>query len=213
MKLVLWDWNGTLVNDAPIAAGAFNDLISAYGHEPVSLERYREIYGHPIRRMYDAVGFDLSGHCFEQLSHEYHEFYKARATAIALHHDAVETLQYVADQGKRQAILSALPHELLPHAVRHHGIDHFFESISGLQDKRGDSKVQLGHEVIERLGVSGHELIMVGDSTHDAEVAASLGAACVLIARGLESRPRLEANGVPVLDSFARLPEYLRTSA
>jgi phosphoglycolate phosphatase len=159
--------------------------------------------------MYDAIGFDLSNHRFEDLSNQFHDYYRARSRAIALHHDTVETLQYCAQQGKRQAILSALPHELLPQSVRYHGIEHFFESISGLQDKCGESKVQLGHEVVERLQVSGRELLVVGDSSHDAEVACSLGAACVLIARGLESRARLESNGVPVLDSFARLPEYL----
>jgi phosphoglycolate phosphatase len=163
--------------------------------------------------MYDAVGFDLSSHRFEDISDEYHELYRARSGAIALHHDAVATLQYCAQQGKRQAILSALPHELLPQSVRYHGIEHFFESVSGLRDKRGESKVQLGHELVERLQVAGSELLVVGDSSHDAEVACSLGAACVLVARGLESRARLESNKVPVLDSFARLPEYLREVA
>jgi phosphoglycolate phosphatase len=50
---------------------------------------------------------------------------------------------------------------------------------------------------------------VIGDSSHDAEVARALGAKCILVARGLESASRLQKNGVPVIDSFENLLHHL----
>jgi phosphoglycolate phosphatase len=209
MKVLLWDWNGTLVNDAPVAWAAFNDTLAAYGRSAVTFARYQELYQHPAILMYHSAGLDTETHNFDQISHDYHEFYVARSVDASLHHDTVTTLEAMAAQGRRQAILSALAHELLPRAVASHGIDHFFESIAGSHDKRGDGKIESGRALVGLLGVQGEEVTVIGDSSHDAEVARALGAKCILVARGLESASRLERNGVPVIGSFEDLLGHL----
>lgn len=209
MKILLWDWNGTLLNDAPIAWQAFNDTVAHYGASGVPFAQYQEIYQHPARRMYEAVGIDFAHVDMAKLSDVYHHFYTSAFNQAQLHHDTRDTLQLMAFQGRRQVILSALSHELLPSAVASHGIEHFFESINGSPDRHGDGKVSLGREVVRALEVDGGEVTVIGDSTHDAEVARALGANCILVARGLESAARLQRNGVPVLESFESLPELL----
>jgi phosphoglycolate phosphatase len=209
MKVLLWDWNGTLINDAPVAWAAFNDTLAAYGRSPVTFASYQEVYRHPAILMYQLAGVDTDKHDFEEISDHYHQFYVARSVDASLHHDTVTTLEAMAAQGRRQAILSALAHELLPIAVASHGIDHFFESIAGSQDKRGDGKIESGRALVGSLGVRGGEVTVIGDSSHDAEVARALGAQCVLVARGLESAARLQRNGVPVIDSFEDLVGHL----
>jgi phosphoglycolate phosphatase len=100
MKVLIWDWNGTLLNDATIAWGAFNDLLVSYGHQQISFAHYQEIYGHPASRMYEAVGVDLGQHDFDRISADYHDFYRARSGEALLHHDTRATLQQMATQGR-----------------------------------------------------------------------------------------------------------------
>ena len=60
MKIVFWDWNGTVVNDVPVLCYSFNLILVTRGVSPISLERHRGIYMHPAHSMYEDVGLDLA---------------------------------------------------------------------------------------------------------------------------------------------------------
>jgi len=205
MKVVFWDWNGTLVNDAPVLCEVFNLLVTTRGHAAVTLDEYRELYRHPVREMYERIGFDFGRHPFEIVAREWHEAYRARIPSIKLHVDAVVALEALRKRGSRQAVLSALPHHVLVESVATHGVGHFFDHVAGIAHDRGDSKIREGIQLAELMDARGEDITIVGDSSHDAEVARELSARCVLVARGGESRGRLERNGFPVVDSFSGL--------
>jgi phosphoglycolate phosphatase len=205
MKIVFWDWNGTLVNDAPILCEAFNRVANPRGVSTVTLEHYREVFRHPVRDMYEELGIDFKVHSFDELAHDWHEAYEAQIPAIQLHHDALPTLEALHNRGARQMILSALPQSMLDHSVRSFGVNPFFEHVYGASDKHGRSKVAEGWELMRKLDVAGADVTIIGDSSHDAEVAQELKTSCILVARGVESRRRLEAHGYPVFDSFESL--------
>lgn len=205
MKIILWDWNGTLINDAALGCELLNDLFNEKGYPPISLERYREAYRHPIEEMYRFLGIDLERHPFDTFTHAWHTKYVERLHTLSLHHDAVETLKRLQQRGSRQSILSALPSPVLTSSVERHQVGGFFEHVVGLSDNRGDGKVHNGISLIEKLQASSKEVTVIGDSSHDAEVARAIGSRCILVARGCESRSRLKATGYPVIDSFAEL--------
>ncbi len=207
MKVVLWDWNGTLLNDAPVLWGIFNELMLTYGHDTVTFERYQEIYRHPVQAMYEDVGFDLARHPFDEVALKWHDLYRVRMSSVSLHEDVVPTLTNLSQRGSRQMVLSALPEILLREVVRVHGVERFFEEVRGLSDHHAKGKVDVGKVLVERLGVDGSEITVIGDSSHDAEVARALGARCLLVSRGAESKRRLEDHGFPVLDSFEAILE------
>ena len=205
MNVVFWDWNGTLVNDALVLCDVFNVLVTARGFAPVTLDEYRELYRHPVREMYEEIGFDFGKHPFEVVAREWNAEYCRRVASIQLHEDSRTALEALQNRGSRQAVLSALPHHVLVESVATHGVGHFFDHVVGIARDRGDSKVREGVQLAELMGARGRDITIVGDSSHDAEVARELSAHCILVARGGESRSRLETNGFPVVDSFASL--------
>ena len=89
--------------------------------------------------------------------------------------------------------------------VAFHGIDHLFSDILGTGDIYARSKVEIAKKWMAEKGVSGNEVLFVGDTTHDFEVAQSIGCECVLIARGHNSRAALEKTGAKVIDSIGEL--------
>jgi len=205
MKIVFWDWNGTLVNDAPALCDSFNRVLQTRGIEPISLDRYREISQHPVQSMYEEMGLDFERHSFQEIAEEWHRHYYDRAPEIQLHHDSLTTLQALQLRGARQMVLSALPKDVLVHSVRSHSVEAFFEHVVGIHHNRADTKVAEGVSLLRRLGVKGTDVTVIGDSSHDVEVARELKANCILVARGAESRGRLEAHGFPVLESFSTI--------
>ena len=60
-SLVLWDWNGTLLDDVALCVDALNRLLRIYHYpQQYSLAQYREIFGFPIEDYYIRAGFDFS---------------------------------------------------------------------------------------------------------------------------------------------------------
>ena len=81
----------------------------------------------------------------------------------------------------------------------------------GLADIYGVSKVQLGTDYLRRTGIDPAACVMVGDTDHDAAVAAAIGATCVLYTGGHQSCARLEKASPYVIDDLAQLPALLET--
>lgn len=209
MKVVFWDWNGTLVNDTSALCETFNHVVRTRGGTPVSIDRYRELYRHPVRGMYEDAGLNFDIHPFEQLAQAWHDHYPQYASSVQLHVDTLSTLEALQAGGYRQMVLSALPQEMLGGMVESFGITRFFEQITGVSDTHGTGKIPEGRFLLSETKASPSDVTLIGDSSHDAEVAKALAINCVLIARGAESRSRLENNGYPVLESFSSLATYL----
>lgn len=205
MKNFFWDWNGTLVDDVLVQWQSFNDTLRSHGGSVVSFERYRELYRHPIREMYQELGVDLVRHPFDIIAQEWHARYEAASDSLQLHHDALVTLATLQRGGARQMILSALPHCLLVAQVQRFGLENFFEHVRGMPNALAHSKVEQGRALAYELGARGEDIIVIGDSSHDADVARELNAQCVLVMRGNESRQRLEKHGYRVCEDFSHL--------
>jgi phosphoglycolate phosphatase len=63
---------------------------------------------------------------------------------------------------------------------------------------------------MENLPWDPREVVLIGDTRHDHEVALAMNADCVLLAHGHHTAERLEATGRPVLHSFTELVAWLQ---
>ena len=108
-------------------------------------------------------------------------------------------------------MLSASRRDYLIEQVAARGLQGYFTELLGLADIYGVSKVQLGTDYLHRTGIDPAACVMVGDTDHDAAVAAAIGATCVLYTGGHQSRKRLEAVCPHVIDDLAQLPQLLET--
>ena len=87
----------------------------------------------------------------------------------------------------------------------HYGLRKYFTHVAGLDNIYAASKLHLGQDLIQRLGLGKRQAMVVGDTEHDYEVARAMDADCILIANGHQSKTRLQALGVPVLDDVRSL--------
>lgn len=206
---VIWDWNGTLIDDAQETINVVNRQLRGQDLPETTLAQYREIYEHPVKKIYDRLGFTLDEQSWPRFVDEWFEDYSSKVHTLSLHHDAHDTLTTFRSRGCVQAVLSALPHDLLTTCVEQHGVAPFFHTVLGLQDRFGASKVANGSWVMQQISAHPAGTLVIGDSSHDYEVAHALGVDCLLVCRGLESRSRLEANGCPVFEDFGELRAHL----
>ena len=210
--MIFWDWNGTLLDDVDFTHSCLNWMLETHGYpQRYDLTAYREIFGFPIEEYYRKAGFDFARHPYPMLAERFMEHYNAGVDACPPSRHAADTLAALSRRGWRQSVLSASLRDYLIEQVAARGLQGFFTELLGLTDIYGVSKVQVGLDYLHHSGLDPAACVMVGDTTHDAEVAAALGARCVLYTGGHQSRARLEAVCPHVIDDLAQLPGLLET--
>lgn len=197
-EYIFWDWNGTIINDTPLNQQLMNEQLAQFNLPPLSKDRYREIFGFPLSDFYARAGFDLKKNSFDVVSLDYMLEYERRKFRCALHGACVDVIQAWHKSHKKQSVLSAYPQNWLEHALAHYELISYFERTIGASNHRGDGKIGTGQKLISELKIEPEKIVMVGDTTHDAEVAAALGIACVLIVSGNQNLERLQATGAAV---------------
>jgi phosphoglycolate phosphatase len=197
-KHILWDWNGTLLDDAWITYQTVLHLIEHYQQPSLTFEDYRRHFRIPIELFYQRIGFDLPAVGIEKVAQHFHQHYEQQRPSFRLHTGVSDALQLVRKIGLQQSIFSAHPQDQLSSAVEHLGITSHFDKILGASSNKGVSKIAHGSQWLKRSGFLPHQVTLVGDTDHDAEVAKELGFRCVLVAGGHQARDVLEATGFPV---------------
>ncbi|HZK98159.1 MAG TPA: HAD family hydrolase, partial [Prolixibacteraceae bacterium] len=197
---IIWDWNGTLLNDVRIAVDSINHLLHDRDLELLTIERYLDVFTFPVQNYYELIGFDLKTEPFEIPAFQFISIYNKAVKDCGLHDEVVPLLSRLRGMGYRQFILSAMEQQVLEQTVTDNDIHHFFEDLCGLSDNFAVSKVANGKSLIYKRGLDPERTLMVGDTIHDYEVAQAIGCKCVLIAKGHQSKERLLTTGAHVLD-------------
>lgn len=210
LDLILWDWNGTLLDDLDLCVNCLNTLLHDFGYpQQYNLEQYREIFCFPIQDYYIRAGFDFTKHPFSVLAEHYMELYMPRAEKCGLVPGAHEALDTFCAMEIPQVVLSASALPNLQLQVAQQGVGNYFTGLLGLSDIYAASKIDVGTAFMRKANIDPAHALMLGDSVHDAEVAAAMGTRCILIAAGHQPRHILETTGYPVVDSANQVPLLL----
>ena len=192
---ILWDWNGTLLDDTEAALATLNEMIVERGGQPIGMEFYRDHFAFPVRPFYDKIG--IVAHNEDEwngIAHEYHEVYGRQPKK--LNPLAVTALEMAKEAGCRQSIVSALRQDLLEADMARNGVTKYFERICGSDNLDGASKLERARVLLRTLSEtvpSDTHFVLIGDALHDKEVADALGIDCILCAQGSHAAWRLRA--------------------
>ncbi|NDA09971.1 MAG: HAD family hydrolase [Verrucomicrobia bacterium] len=202
---LIWDWNGTLLDDAWLCRDIMNGQLGRRGLPELSAERYETVFDFPVEKYYRAVGFDWSRESFQEAGTEFILEYEKRKKECSLQPGARELLAHITAKGWSQAVLSAYSHGTLEEFLGHFEIRHHFRTVTGNRDHYAAGKVEQGLRMLEDLHVAPRETLLIGDTTHDAEVAKAMGIDCVLVPCGHNSVARLQACGAPIRKNLNEL--------
>ena len=140
IRHVIWDWNGTLLDDTQAGVNAVNGMLRTRGLPLLDVARYRDIFGFPVRHFYEAVGFQLEREDWDAMAREFHDLFLAEHD-LRLHREATNALQHFSAAGVGQSILSASEQTILERMLATFGIQHHFTHICGVDNLYGQSKL------------------------------------------------------------------------
>lgn len=204
-KHILWDWNGTLLDDVWLCVEIIGNLLEKRDKPRITLQRYFEIFDFPVKGYYQRAGFDFETERFDKVCTEYCDEYAARVGECRLNENATAVLKQCKVNEVSQSILSTTEQSRLQKMTDLFGVSHFFERIVGQTDHYANGKIESGKRLLDELGLHGDEVLLVGDTTHDFQVAEAIGVDCVLVSVGHHRIAELERTGVRVLSTLSDL--------
>ena len=210
--LVIWDWNGTLVDDAFIFVDIMNGFLSSYGLKQISLDDYRAAFCFPVHNYWSSLGFRLSQKEFRVLSVEFIRKYKKKMFKPPLKADILTVLEYLDKKNYLQLIVSAQEQSLLNSSVDYYNIKKYFSGVFGLKNNFAESKSALALSSLASFVTEESSLLVIGDTEHDLEVARHIKADCCLVSWGHNSSSRLSSLGCFVASSPEELLSFFQSS-
>ncbi|MBQ1388721.1 MAG: HAD family hydrolase [Clostridia bacterium] len=206
---IIWDYNGTIIDDAPISVEAENIVMSSYGRQEISLELYRQECVMPIEIFYRKV-YDMDGIDFNDMAVRFMENYDKLVHKATAFSDVKELIKMCHDNGIRQGVISGFETSHLISGLKSFGLDGYFDFMSGADDHSCGDKSERAVAVAKKYGVETQKTLFIGDMYHDYETADKIGADCVLIARGHQGAQPLRNHGnVIVLDNAQPLIDMI----
>ncbi len=207
-KYVVWDYNGTIINDAKLAVDAENIVLESYGLSSITMEYYLKECEMPLLNFYKKI-FDLQCYDYKEIAVRFIENYDKLFYTADIFPEIKEMIMKLSENGFVQGVISGFETKRLISSLKKFELDEYFKFMSGSDDIHAGDKSERAAKVIERNGFVPSETLFIGDMYHDYETACKVGADCVLIAKGHQGADVLRSYGISVLDNASQLESIL----
>ncbi|NKI73450.1 HAD family hydrolase [Dickeya sp. CFBP 2040] len=199
---VIFDWNGTLVDDLALAVKGVNAVRDSQMLPPLNADLYRQHFGFPIRSFYQALGIDCESVQFDDLIKTYLNIFNNEIGFCPLHHGALSMMQDLKARNISISVLSASQHQTLQHNLDNAGISHLVDHVYGLTNTQAMGKQEIAQQLDRALGKPGNTALMIGDTDHDIEIARLCGWQMASVSHGHQTDERLRAIHAQVFDDL-----------
>ncbi|CAM01056.1 phosphoglycolate phosphatase-like HAD superfamily hydrolase [Saccharopolyspora erythraea NRRL 2338] len=205
---IVWDWNGTLLDDNHAVVSAVNEVCAAFEREHIDIDEWRAVFSRPLLQCYERLlRRSLSDEDWARIDVLYHDAYRELLHTCGLAKGVPHALEDWRETGRTQSLLSMWFHEELVALVTQLGLHGLFARMDGLRAEiGGGSKATHLERHLSELRLDPADVVLIGDVVDDAEAARHAGTSCVLVTTGVMSRSKLEGTDFPVVDS---IPEAL----
>ena len=208
-KHIIWDWNGTLVDDAWLCVDIMNKILLSYKLPLITLSDYRQHFVFPVKKYYQHLGFNFNQHPFERCGLDFIGAFKKRKLEALLFQNTKCLLNELRQRGVSHHILSANHQKVLLETIQYFKINYLFENICGLNHYYATSKIDVGKKLLNSIPDNKKHILVVGDTVHDYEVARSLRLDCLLVSHGHNNKKRLQKTKAVVVDSLFEVGVFL----
>ena len=209
---LIWDWNGTLLNDVELCAAIMNMLLTQESLPNISIQKYKSIFTFPVIDYYKIAGHTFEKTSFEVLGKQFMDEYELQKNNCKLFPGIPELLAELQSKNIQQHLLSAYEQNNLNNILKHFSINNYFQHIVGLDNIYAGGKSHLAQDLAMRIrsnGAAGN-ILLIGDTIHDYEVAEEINSDCILVSHGHQDEERLLQLGIPVVKNINELRIILR---
>lgn len=210
IKLIIWDFNGTVLDDVDTSVAAVNAMLRLRGLPPTDKETYVRTLVMPLKKYYDTVGIHNAD--IHTLSIEFRSHSIENAHLSKIFDDFIPTIECAKSRNIKNVLMSSLYEKYLFSEIEKYNIGGYFDDIFGMKDTGVGSKFECAKNYIQNSAISPQDVLFIGDLTSDYEISKKLGCKCILVPRGHMNKARCLKTGCSVADSLAEIQKYLKNN-
>ena len=209
IKNIVWDWNGTLVNDGWLFVNLINRVLKRRGLAQLTIKDYQQNFCFPLEKYYQKIGFDFRLEPYEVPSMEFVELYDKNKYRPLLYDGAEVLLKTLCDAGIKNYLLSAQNEESLNDLVRFYKVGHYFEEIRGTNNFHARGKGVVAKDILKKMSPK-DPVLFIGDTSMDMGIAELNGFDSIALTFGHQAKNRFKKNqSVALMDDFSSLASWL----
>jgi phosphoglycolate phosphatase len=212
-ELVIFDWDGTLMDSTGVIAASLQSACRDIGIAVPAESDARFVIGLGLADTFDHVAPGLDDDGRRRLSERYRHHFLARESEMPLYDGVREMLADLHGRGKRLAVATGKARRGLDRVLEATGLHSWFEATRCADE--GFSKPHPGMllMLMDITGVEPRHALMVGDTTHDLELAANAGVDAVAVSYGAHDAKLLDTRPAKArCSSVAELHRWLNAN-
>ncbi len=212
--LIVFDWDGTVMDSTAVIATSIQSAARDLNLPIPSDEAARYVIGmglaQALRHAVPAAPEEMHGALVERYKH----YFLAQDQSIPLFAHAENTIRELQQQGYLLAIATGKSRAGLSRVLKTSGIEDCFIASRTADETHSKPHPAMLQEIMDELGVTPERTLMIGDTTHDLQMAINAGVDAIGVTHGAHPSAQLQAlKPLALMDDFAQLREWLRVHA
>jgi phosphoglycolate phosphatase len=212
--LIAFDWDGTLFDSTALIARCIQRAAVDIGEPEPEFERAKYVIGLGLRDALEHVVPGLSHDRYGELGLRYRHHYLASEHEVSLFEGTLEMLQALKGRHHWLAVATGKNRVGLDRVLAHAELTKMFDGTRTADETRSKPHPQMLNELMREFGVEPERTLMIGDTTHDLQLAANAGTASIAVSYGAHEHAAFGAfSPLAVAASTAELHDWLAAHA
>jgi phosphoglycolate phosphatase len=212
--LIVFDWDGTQFDSTRLIARCIQSACADVGTAVPSDRDASYVIGLGLADALRHAAPALARERYGELAERYRHHYFARQDEIVLFDGTLEMLLALKKRGHLLAVATGKTRRGLDQALAGSPLAGVFDATRTADETRGKPDPLMLLELMEELGATAEQTLMVGDTTHDLQLAANAGCASVAVSFGAHGHDEFASHApLHVAHSTAELARWLAEHA
>ncbi len=212
--LIAFDWDGTLFDSTAIITACLQAAVRDVGGSVPSDQVASHVIGMGLSQALAYAAPDVAKERYPELGARYRQHYQARQDDISLFDGVLVMLSELRQRGHHLAVATGKSRAGLDVALRAVQLQGIFDASRTADETAGKPHPRMLHELTREFGLDPSRVLMVGDTTHDLQMARRAGCASVAVSFGAHASSGFaEWTPLFVAHSVAQLRDWLLTHA
>ncbi|WP_028487845.1 HAD family hydrolase [Thiothrix lacustris] len=191
-SLLIFDWDGTLMDSAAHITQCMRNAIAVVGAEPRTDAQIRHIIGLGLDEAIQHLYPNLSPSRIREIADEYRQEFLVRTThGSELFSGARATLYTLAEQGYTLAVATGKSRRGLDKVLDETGLRELFPITRCADETRSKPHPQMLEEILTDCDTRKHDALMIGDSEYDLQMALNIGMDSLAVSYGVHGLEHL----------------------
>ena len=212
--LIAFDWDGTLFDSTALITRCIQLAVQDVGGTAPSDKDASYVIGMGLMQALAHAAPDVPADKYPLLGARYKHHYSVHQNDINLFAGVLEMLDRLKARQHLLTVATGKSRSGLNEALRDVNLQGIFDGSRTADETAGKPHPLMLQELMMEFGVEADRVLMIGDTTHDLEMAVNAGCASVAVSYGAHEPDSFEALGpLAIAHSVAELDAWLQANA